>query len=169
MLDKLGFRVRVTLAALFAAMLGAVGFVQPAQAAFGGICNGNAFCLYQWVGYGAQVEGNRWQSSYYNIVVNHGGCLNLGSATWANGTPVKNNSGSIMWKTVDSGWEQYAITVFNWDNCNTSGEWEVIGYAGGALSQYGLDNLTQYDYSDSGSSMTLYHTINSIGIRCVIC
>lgn len=150
------------------AVMTGLSFGAPAQAAFGGICNGNAFCLYQWVGYGAQVEGNRWQSSYYNITVNHGGCLNLGNAAWANGTLVKNNSGSIMWKTVDSGWEQYAITVFNWDNCNTSGEWEVIGYLGGALSQYGLDNLTNYDYSDSGSGMTLYHTINSIGIRRVL-
>lgn len=140
----------------------------PAQAAFGGVCAGNAFCLYQWTGLGAQVEGNRWQTSYANLE-GSGGCITLGSAKWANGTNVGNNSGSIMWKTTSGIWEQYAITVFNWDGCNTAGQWEVIGYAGSAGTQWSLDNLNNYAYSDSGSSIKLYHTISSIGFRCVIC
>ena len=160
-------RLAVVVAAAFT--LTAAAGVAPAQAAFGGVCSGNAFCLYQWTGLGAQVENDRWQSSYTNIINNHGGCINLAGATWDNGTPVNDNSGSLMWKTVDSGYTQYAITVFNWTNCNTSGQWEVIGYLGGALTMYSLDNLHDYHYGDSGSSIELYHTITSIGIRCVVC
>lgn len=161
-------KLRLLLASLFAAALMVVSTPAPALAAFGGVCAGDSFCLYQWTGLGAQVEGNRWQTSYYNVINNHGGCINLGSAAWANGTLVNNNSGSIMWKTQSSGYTQYAITVFNWVNCNTDGQWEVIGYLGAAGTQYTLDNLTNYDYGDSGSSLTLYHTITSIGIRRVL-
>lgn len=158
--------LRLALAGLLAAMLGAVSFVSPASAAFGGVCASNSFCLYQWTGLGAQVEGNRWQSSYNNIISGDG-CLTLGSAAWANGTLVTDNSGSIMWKTTVGGYEQYAITVFNWQNCNASGPFKVIGYLGSAGSQYSLDNLNNYTYSNS--TIKLYHTITSIGIRCVIC
>lgn len=168
MLDKLWSRVRLMLAAVFVGVLGVGVSASPANAAFGGLCAADAFCLYQWTGLGAQVAGNRWQSSYDNFLLNHGGCINMAGATWANGTPVDNNSGSIMWRTVSSGYTQYAITVFNWANCNTSGQWEVIGYLGSAGSQYSLDNLTHYDYSDSGSSISLYHTISSVGIRRVL-
>lgn len=168
MRPKMWLRVRLVLAVLFVSVLGVGVAASPAHAAFGGVCSGDAFCLYQWTGLGAQVEGNRWQSSYYNITNNHGGCINLAGATWANGTLVNDNSGSIMWKTQSSGYTQYAITVFNWTNCNTSGQWEVIGYLGSAGSQFSLDNLNNYDYSDSGSSISLYHTITSIGIRRVL-
>lgn len=160
------------LAVVFAAALILTGgaATAPAHAAFGGVCNGNAFCAYQWTGLGAQVANDRWQSSYTNIINNHGGCINLAGATWDNGTAVNDNTGSLMWNTVDSGYDQYAITVFNWANCNTSGQWKVIGYLGGALSMYSLDNLNNYTYqSPPGTTMKLYHTITSIGIRCVIC
>jgi hypothetical protein len=168
MRDKMWLRVRLALAVLFAAVLGAGGLANPAQAAFGGTCATNAFCLYQWTGLGAQVAGDRWQSSYTNIIVNHGGCLNLGSATWDNGTPVNDNTGSAMVNTGSNGgaYTQYAVTLFNWTNCNTSGQWKVIGYLGDNTS-YALDNFNNYLYNNS--SISLYHTVTSIGIRCVIC
>src|SRR6185503_16165326 len=77
---------------------------------------------------------------------------------------------SLMWYTQSSGYTQYAITVFNWANCNTSGQWKVIGYLGAAGSTFNMDNLNNYTYqSPAGSTLKLYHTITSIGIRCVIC
>lgn len=163
-------KLRLAIASFISALMLAAGFTvaTPAQAAFGGLCSANSFCLYQWTGLGAQVENNRWQSSYGNFIGHSGGCIDLSGPTWANGTPVNNNSGSLMWRTTVGGWEQYAITVFNWANCNTAGQWEVIGYLGSAGSQFSYDNLSNYDYSDSGSAITLYHTISSISIRRVL-
>lgn len=159
-------RFLAALAAFVMALGVSLSGAAPAQAAFGGVCAGNSICLYQWTGLGAQVEGDRWQSSYNNIISNHGGCLNLGNATWDNGTLVRDNSGSLMWKTTVSGYQNYAITVFNWAGCNSSGPFRVIGYAGSAGSQYSLDHLGNYLYNNNNpTNTTLYHTISSIGIR----
>jgi len=163
-------RAFAALAASIVVGFGLAATATPAQAAFGGYCAADAFCAYQWTGLGAQVEGDRWQSTYFNFTVAHDGCINLAGATWDNGTPVNDNTGSLMWYTQSSGYTQYAITVFNWANCNTSGQWKVIGYLGAAGSTFNMDNLNNYTYqSPAGSTLKLYHTITSIGIRCVIC
>jgi hypothetical protein len=156
-------RILATLSALLLTLGLSLAGPAPAQAAFGGVCANNSFCLYQWTGLGAQVANNRWQSSYNNIIGGDG-CLTLGSAAWANGTLVTDNSASIMWKTTVSGYENYAITVFNWQGCNAAGPFKVIGYLGSANTQYSLDNLNNYVYSNA-TQYKLYHTISSIGIR----
>lgn len=161
-------RILAALTALALALGLSMVTASPAQAAFGGVTAANSISFYQWTGLGAQVEGDRWQTSYSNII-NAGGCLNL-AGTWANGTSRNDNTGSAMWKTTVSGYEQYAITVFNWSNCNAAGQFKVIGYLGSAGSQFSIDNLNDVTYSNpAGTTMKLYHTITSIGIRCVIC
>lgn len=162
MRNKFGLRVRVTLAALFAAVLGAGAAVSPAQAAYGGTCAANAICLYQGVGFWTQVAGDRWQSSFNNII-NNGGCLNLGNAAWDNGTLVRDNSGSLMW-TATSGYSNYAIRVYDWVNCNFSGPSRNIGYAANNTT-YNMDNLNEYLFSNNNpNGFPLYHRITSIGI-----
>jgi len=135
----------------------------PANAAFGGVCANNSICLYQWTGLGAQVEGNRWQSSFNNIINYHNGCLNLGSATWANGTPVNDNAGSLMY-VVTSGYSNYAIRIYDWVNCNFSGPSRNIGYAANNTT-YSMDNLNYYLFSNNNpNGYSPYHRITSIGI-----
>ena len=141
MRDMIWQRVRITLTALFVALLGATGaavVATPAQAAFGGNCATNSICLYQWTGFGAQVAGDRWQSSFNNII-SQGGCLNVYSAYWDNGTAINNNSGSLMY-VVSSGYANYAIRVYDWENCNASGPSRGIGYAANNTT-YPMDNL----------------------------
>ena len=135
----------------------------PAQAAFGGVCANNSICLYQWTGLGAQVAGNRWQSSFSNIIYNHNGCLNLAGATWANGTLVNDNSGSLMY-VVTGGYSNYAIRIYDWVNCNFSGPSRNIGYAADNTT-YAMDNLNDYLFSNNNpTGKSPYHNITSIGI-----
>ena len=133
----------------------------PAQAAAGGACAQNAICLYQWVDYGAQVSGNRWQSSLQNIYDHPNHCLNLSPATWANGTPVNNNSGSLQWKT-NSVWWQYSI-IGVYDSANCAGAGLSLGWQVDTVpDQYNYNNLNNLKFYNS--SVPLYHNITSIQV-----
>ncbi|MET0416530.1 MAG: hypothetical protein ABW022_10975 [Actinoplanes sp.] len=159
-------RFLAALAALFIALGISVAPASPAQAAFGGVCADNAVCLYQWTGLGAEVAGNRWQSSFNNII-NSGGCLNItNAAKWANGTYVSDNSASLMYRVGNtSTYHPYYITVFNWANCQTGGGSKGMGYLA-PNTQYSLDNLNNYYYTfPQVGPHKLYHTITSIEIR----
>lgn len=165
-------RIKLMLALAVASILGALSFgVAPAQAAFGGACAGNSFCLYQWKDLDGPTAGSRWQSSYTNIYNHSGHCLNIPAATWANGDPVSDNSASAMLTTNANGgaWSGYSITMFNWTNCNSAGQWKVLDYLGDNTSDAWNDLAAiKYQYP-SGSTMTLYHTVTSILVECVSC
>lgn len=157
--------MRTRLVAALATALLAVGIslpgATPALAAAGGTCSANSFCLYQWVDFGAQVAGNRWQSSLNNIYSHANHCLNLAPATWSNGTPVNDNSGSLQWRVTQQLWVGHTIEVFNWVNCNPDGG---FGYwiPSSATSSYSSSNLS--DLTWIGSSITLYHSVTSIAV-----
>ena len=166
MFVKEGNHVKHRIMAALAAIVVAVGLTvapaAPARAAYGGTCATNAICLYQGVGLWTQVAGDRWQSSFNNII-NNGGCLNLGNAAWDNGTLVRDNSGSLMY-VVGSGYSNYAIRVYDWVNCNFSGPSRNIGYAANNTT-YTMDNLNNYLFSNNNpNGFPLYHRITSIGI-----
>lgn len=163
--------MRNRIAAAAAAVLLALGLslagAAPAHAAFGGVTADNSISLYQWTGLGAQVEGNRWQTSFTNVINNHGGCINIAPAKWANNTPVADNSASLMWRVGAStqAYSRFTIRVFNWANCNGGGGSKGMGYLAPG-TQYSLDNLNNYYYPDpSVGPYKLYRTISSIQIR----
>lgn len=156
--------MRTRLFALFATVLMAVGIglsgANPAQAAAGGTCAMNSFCLYQWTNYGAQVSGDRWQSSLNNIHNHPAHCLNLSPATWNNGTPVNDNSGSVQWRAnAQTSYGQ--IMVFNWINCNPNGGWAML-MAAGNWDEYNYNNLSTLTWTGTNTNVSLYHTITSI-------
>jgi hypothetical protein len=147
-------------ALVVAATLGLLGVAQPAQAASGGACSNNAFCLYQWADFGAQVANDRWQTSFNNINNHANRCINIPPATWANGTGVADNSGSMAWNG-SAEWADWSIAYFNWTNCQTGGGWGETGYLSGGGNLY---NLSAYVYP-SKPTISLYHTITSIQIN----
>lgn len=157
--------MRTRVSTLLATVLLAVGIslsgATPASAAAGGTCSENAFCLYQWVDYGAQVAGDRWQSSLTNIYNHPEHCLNLAPATWDNGTAVNDNSGSLQWRVNQQLWAGHTIEIYNWINCNPDGGfgfWTVPS----ANSSDGISNLTTRQWVNN--SITLYHTVTSIAV-----
>lgn len=157
--------MRTRLLALLAIAVLAVGIslsgASPALAAAGGTCSQNSFCLYQWIDYGAQVSGDRWQSSLYNINIHPNHCLNLSPATWANGTPVNDNSGSLQWRVNQDVWVGHTILVYNWINCNQDGGfgfWTVDSNP----DAYSISNLSNITWVNN--NITLYHTITSIAV-----
>jgi hypothetical protein len=157
--------MRTRLFALLATVLLAAGVslsgATPALAAAGGTCSPNSFCLYQWTGCGAQVAGDRWQSSLYNIYNHPNHCLNIPPATWDNGTPVADNSGSLQWRVNQDLWAGHTIVVYNWANCNQGGGWAfwVPESSGSSYSNANLSSLTWIQ-----TNITLYHTITSIAV-----
>ncbi|GIM97333.1 peptidase inhibitor family I36 protein [Paractinoplanes toevensis] len=157
--------MRTRLFALFATVLLGVGVslsgAAPALAAAGGTCSANSFCLYQWTGFGAQVAGDRWQTSLSNIYNHPNHCLNIAPATWDNGTAVADNSGSLQWRVNQDLWVGRTIEVFNWVNCNPGGGWgfwfpESVG------SSYSNSNLSTLKWVQT--DITLYHTITSVAV-----
>jgi hypothetical protein len=157
--------MRTRLFALLATALLAAGIslsgATPAAAAAGGTCNENSICLYQWINRGAQVSGDRWQSSLYNINSHLGHCLNLSPAAWDNGTPVADNSGSLQWRVNQDLWLGHTILIYNWVNCNNDGGfgfWSVNSVP----SSYSIDNLSTITWV--GNNISPYHTITSIAV-----
>jgi hypothetical protein len=155
--------MRTRLFALLATALLAVGVslsgVTPAMAASGGTCNQNAICLYQWVDYGGQVSGNRWQSSLYNINIHAGHCLNISPAEWDNGTPVNDNSGSLQWRINQDLWVGHTIFIYNWVNCNNEGGFGMWGIASTSDSR-SYPNLSSLTWINN--NLNAYHAISSI-------
>lgn len=136
------------------AMASMLTISSPASAADGGACAARSVCLYQWVGYGAQVAGNRWQSSLTNIYNHTNGCLTLGSATWANGTPVSANSAGIR-ITGDYSWDGWNIVLFDGNGC--TGAVKHISLGG----PYNVSDLHNISTSAGGN---WYHRIRSFQI-----
>jgi hypothetical protein len=159
--------MRKFITGLLAAVLmtvGAVSVASPAQAAYGGTTAWNSFSLYQWTGLGAQYEGDRWQTSYQNVI-NNGGCLNV-SGSWINGTAKNNNTASFMFRTSGSAYAGYTLRVYDWPNCNDNGFSRYISYLGGDGYQNITSNLNDWWYNDPYSgSIKLNRTISSIKIR----
>lgn len=168
-------RFAAAIAASLLILAGSMTIGAPAQAAFGGTCAANSFCLYPWTGLGAPVAGDRWQSSISNIA-NHTdggvqGCLNLGSATWNNGTPVNDNAASAMVNMTSTGnhWAYYTLDTYNWANCNAAGQSGHLTYLPDGHLE-GWDNLNNEGYDlPAGTTMKMYHTITSIRVRCPSC
>lgn len=148
------------LAMLTALTLGVTVGAAPAQAVYAGTCATNAICFYPWINFGGQASGDRWQSSFNNIVNYNGGCVNLYGATWDNGQPVNNNSGSLMYVS-SSGYDDYVIRLYDWENCNGSGPNLLMAYAGTAETHKFAD-LRNLDFS--GTISPLYHRVTSIKI-----
>jgi hypothetical protein len=162
--------MRTRFPALLAAALLAVGIgivkPTPALAADGGKCSMNSFCLYQWRDFGAQVAGDRWQSTLQNIYNHPNHCVNIPPAKWANGTSVADNSGSAQYNLDVDEWGSAVITVYNWAGCNPGGgsyyfqnDRDTPGPGSGAFYY----NLNVYTYPRT--SITLYHSITSISVR----
>lgn len=157
--------MRTRLFALLATALLAVGIslsgATPAMAAAGGTCNQNSICLYQWINFGAQISGDRWQSSLYNINTHPNHCLNLSPAAWANGTPVNDNSGSLQWRINQDLWVGHTIFIYNWVNCNNEGGFGFWGIDSNHDSLSWAD--LHYDHW-ALNTIPLYHTITSIAV-----
>lgn len=142
-------------ALLFVSLLFTGG--SPALAAAGGNCTSGGFvCLYQWLNRGAQVSGNRWQSSMSNIYAHSNHCVSLLSpvATWANGTEVYHNSGSYM-QTSTSAYGNYFVYLWGNSNCTGSIGGHLITMNTGV--GYIWDDLRDLDaYHEVGSVQLVY-------------
>lgn len=156
--------MRTRVLAAFAALLLALGLplagATPAQAASGGACWSNSFCLYQWADFGAQVTNDRWQISFNSINSRTNRCVNIRPAEWANGTPVWDNSMSMAWYG-STAWKDWSIAYFNSGNCSGATGWGETGYLSGGGN---LSDLRNWVYP-SQPSISLYHTIASIQIN----
>lgn len=141
------------LIATIAATLGLGLAATPALAADGGTCSSPGYvCLYQWENLGAQVAGDHWQSSMYNLRIHSNNCVSLLSpiARWNNGTEVYHNSGSM----VISGGGAYGAFIYMWTGSNCTG----------TFASFRSDQVWQInDLHDAG----IYHTIGSIQYRVV--
>ena len=158
--------MRTRLFALFASALLAAGIsvsgATPAHAAFGGTCAENSFCLYQWVDFGTQIPDDRWQTSLYNISIHQQRCLNIAPINWNNGTPVNDNSASMVIRVNGATWANHTIEVFNWVNCNPDGGYDYFTATSTDWS-YTVSNLNNLLYLRA-SDIHLYHTITSVAV-----
>lgn len=151
--------MRSRIIAILAAFFIAAGLFSPAPAQASPYqgCPDQSICLYQAKNY----QQNRWTSSLNNVFQHTNQCLNIPNAAWANGTPVSDNSASLVVNNsvVDSPWIFYNIYVHQWANCNSGG-----GYRLFQTGTVGLYDLTQYTYSGISGPQTLgmYHNITSI-------
>lgn len=153
-------RLKMTLALLLAALLTLAGLAvaAPAQAADAGNCSAESFCLYQWTDYKAQVTGDRWQTSFDNMLAHPNGCINLAGAVWDNGSPVADNTASMQWNS-NATYRDYVITFYNWTNCNGAGAWGQTPFLTGPAGWTDL----HFGYPSS-PSISVYHTITSVQI-----
>lgn len=120
-------------------------------------CVDSAFCLYQWLNFGA----GKWQTSYANILLHTNNCITITPAVWPNGTPVSDNSGSMI-SNGNSFWpaDTYYGVVYDSGNCNSG-----AGSAG-----WNTDRVNTYP--DLRNVLLLvgtnaYHKISSVAIRCL--
>lgn len=112
-------------AAVAALALGAFGLAAPAAAT--GVyqrgCPPDSVCLYQWVGFsgpaGSPIPG--WKSSFTNIASHLNSCLDLQVplAEWANGTPVHDNSASIVVNGAGDISDKINIRVYDQAYCDS--------------------------------------------------
>lgn len=124
----------------------------PASAATIQGCPSQSICLYQ----AQNFAQDRWQTSLNNVYQHTNMCLNIPNAQWSNGTPVADNSASLVVNNNDaaSPWIYYNVYVHNWANCNSGGGVRLFQPS---VQQVGY--LSAFPY-DTGASM--YHTITSI-------
>lgn len=157
--------IRRILALLAAAILSTAGVaVSPAPAAalakvpvsaqstlYG--CADGTVCLYQWTTYGA----DRWSSTFSNFWNHPNGCINLTNTYWDNGTPVWDNSGSMI-INGNSVWYPVNVQIYNSVNCNSNTgvasfpAWEVLG----------VTNLINVPFG--GANGKAYHQIASVQV-----
>lgn len=125
-------------------------------------CSDNVFCQYQNITYGA----GRWQTSFNNIHASVSGgvssCLNVAPATWSNGTPVADNTSGFVINGLNSApWNLYWIIVYNWVNCNPSGQYSLFDTVGPGL----IPNYSSWNYfTNNPTNISLYHTVTSVGL-----
>lgn len=145
--------------ALLVAMVLAFGvsnlFASPAQASTEFGCADNTVCLYQWTNFGA----GRWGSTFYNLTIHSGGCINLTSpmAYWPNGTQVPDNSGSLVVNGSGAYSTQWYVSFYNWINCNSGG-----GIT--AFNANWFSSVSDLSTLSLGAG-TAYHTISSVRIE----
>jgi len=149
------------LAALLLATAGMLFIASPAQASVLG-CPADTICLYQWINFGAPAGATNpgWKSSFHNLVYGNAGCINLTdpAAYWPNGTPVWDNSGSLVVNGSGAYGQQDGISFYNSLNCNSNTG--VISYdANWTSSESDLRTVPM------GYGYYAYHTIASIGWR----
>lgn len=155
------------LAAVFSlAMLGIGVAAVPAEAAASHGCADSTFCGFQALNYGQEI----WHTSYSNIFnttsagITH--CLTIGSAKWSNGTYVGNNTGSLVANSSTFPWNNYDLYVFNEDNCNPDGGYDIY-YHNNAPNAVPDLRLKSYI---GNASISQYHTISSVElIGCTSC
>lgn len=145
---------------IFSLIIALLGVSAPVQAAPYLGCNDSSVCLTQ----ARNFQQNMWQSSLNNVHLHTSGgvssCLNLAPATWANGTPVTDNSGSVIVNNrTDAAWTQYNVYLFNWVNCNPGGGYDF--YTGGSLMS--VPYLDQHFFIGA-PSISEYHAFTSVGL-----
>lgn len=133
----------------------------PAQASVLG-CPSDTVCLYQWLNFGAPAGAPNpgWKSSFHNLVYGNAGCINLTqpAAYWANGTPLWDNSASLVVNGSGAYGQQDSITFYNSLNCSAA-TGETGGYNASKTSSE--SDLRNVPIGWNGQSA--YHTIASIG------
>lgn len=115
----------------------------------------NSLCLYQWVNFGAA----KWCSTFANFWNNPNNCITITPATWPNGTPVSDNSGSLIANgNGDYDGVHYSGDVYDSGNCNAQAG--VAGFP--AHFYYQVSNLQNLLLAPS---TTAYHRISSVAFR----
>jgi hypothetical protein len=121
-------------------------------------CAEDAVCLFQWINYG----GDKWQSSFYNISIHGGQCLNILPATWSNGTAVTNNSASMVVNGSGAYSQSVSVSLYINANCQYTAGGGVASYnANWATSRSNLSNVAV------GGGANAYHNYESISINVV--
>lgn len=149
--------------AAFAVLAVAVfGFAGPAAASTTHGCPDDTLCLYQWTGYGAPAGATNpgWKSSFYNLSIHPNGCINLFSPNWPNGTPVNNNSASLIVNGSGAYSGKVYVSVYNDENCIPNDG--VASF--NANWSTGTSDLHTLQIS---ASQNAYHTITSVQIASV--
>jgi len=159
----LGMTLRKKIVSLLAAIaialgVGAVTAPGIAQAALWHNCPYDTVCLYQWTNYGAPAgDANPgWKSSFGNIRNQH--CINLTqpAAYWPNGTPVWDNSASLIVGGSGAYAQTDYISFYNSLNCNS-------GTGVTSLNANWVTGYSDLHTVPMGYGYTAYHTIASIG------
>jgi len=152
-------RFIAVLAAFLFAAAGVVGVASPASASVLG-CGADQVCLYQWLNFGAPAGATNpgWKSSFHNLLSQH--CINLTNpaAYWPNGTPVWDNSASLVVNGSGAYGQQDGVSFYNSLNCNSNTG--VTSYNANWTSSEADLRTVPIGYGNYA-----YHTIASIGWR----
>ncbi len=105
------------------------------------------------------MSGDRWQTSFDNLIAHPNHCINLAGAQWDNGTAVADNTASMAWNS-NASYRDYVVTFYDWVNCNGDGPWGQTPFLTGIAGYPDLHFGYPHD-----TSVSTYHSITSVDIQ----